>query len=134
LYRPWIDHAQLIHRQLRDGPQRFASRSGVMVVATAQACQEVVRDRGYGVRTRAGGTPGGATDGARDQRLDRERRRRDARDWRTLAATGERPAVGRGGRRRGDSALPRLRRPPGAARRRSLLLSEFARLPLEVVG
>ena len=35
-----------------------------MVVATAAACQEVVRDRRYGVRTRAGGTPGGAVDGS----------------------------------------------------------------------
>jgi hypothetical protein len=56
LYRPWADHPHLLHRRLREGTQPYASRSGVMVVATAQACQEVVRDRRYGVRTCAGGT------------------------------------------------------------------------------
>ncbi|HEY2220812.1 cytochrome P450 [Actinomycetospora sp.] len=70
MYRPWIDDPHAVHRRLRAGPQPYASRSGVMVVATAQACQEVVRDRRYGVRTRAGGTPGGATDGVRDPLLE----------------------------------------------------------------
>ncbi|MCD2195134.1 cytochrome P450 [Actinomycetospora endophytica] len=70
LYRPWIDDPHAIHRQLREGPQPFASRGGVMVVATAAACEQVVRDRRYGVRTRAGGTPGGAVDGTRDPLLE----------------------------------------------------------------
>ena len=70
LHRPWNGDPGRIHRQLRDGPQPFASRSGVLVVATAAACQEVVRDRRYGVRTRAGGTPGGAVAGARDPLLE----------------------------------------------------------------
>jgi cytochrome P450 len=70
LYRPWMDDPHRIHRQLREGPQPFASRSGVMVVATADLCAQVVRDRRYGVRTRAGGTPGGAVDGARDPLLE----------------------------------------------------------------
>jgi cytochrome P450 len=70
MYRPWIDDPHLIHRRLREGPQPYASRSGVMVVATAQACQELVRDRRYGVRTRAGGTPGGVVDGVRDPLLE----------------------------------------------------------------
>jgi cytochrome P450 len=69
MYRPWIDDPAPILRRLRQGPQPYASRSGVLVVATAQACEEVVRDRRYGVRTRAGGTPGGADDGVRDPLL-----------------------------------------------------------------
>ena len=176
LYRPWSDDPYRIHRRLREGPQPYASRSGVMVVATAAACEEVVRDRRYGVRTRAGGTPGGAVDGVRDPLLEpvdlsvlgldppkhtRLRRlvapaftpariaaREDlvarvagrlvdeaARAGRfdlvadvavplpvaiiALAAAGERPGVGRRVRRRGDPA-PRPAGPvhgPGAARR-----------------
>ncbi len=69
-YRPWIDDPRLVHRRLRDGPQPYASRTGMMVVATAAACEDVVRDRRYGVRTRAGGTPGGAVDGGRDPLLE----------------------------------------------------------------
>ncbi|MCD2188994.1 cytochrome P450 [Actinomycetospora soli] len=70
MYRPWSDRPDLLHRRLRDGPQPFASRSGVFVVATAQLCREVVRDRRYGVRTRVGGTPGGAVAGERDPLLE----------------------------------------------------------------
>ncbi|MDL5156169.1 cytochrome P450 [Actinomycetospora termitidis] len=70
MYRPWVDRPHQVHRQLREGPQPFVSRSGVLVVATAELCREVVRDRRFGVRTRAGGTPGGAVDGARDPLLE----------------------------------------------------------------
>jgi cytochrome P450 len=70
LYPPWSHDQHRLHRRLLEGPQPYASRSGVMVVATATACQEVVRDRRYGVRTRAGGTPGGAVKGARDPLLE----------------------------------------------------------------
>ncbi|MFC5061827.1 cytochrome P450 [Actinomycetospora atypica] len=70
MYRPWADDPHRLHHRLREGPQPYASRSGVMVVATADACARVVRDRRFGVRTRAGGTPGGAVDGGRDPLLE----------------------------------------------------------------
>ena len=70
MYRPWADDPQRLHRRLRESPQPYASRSGVMVVATADTCARVVRDRRFGVRTRAGGTPGGAVEGGRDPLLE----------------------------------------------------------------
>ncbi len=70
LYRPWIDEPMAIHRRLRAEPAPFASRSGVVVVATAAWCDEVVRDRRYGVRALDGGTPGGSVPGGRDRLLE----------------------------------------------------------------
>ena len=70
MHRPWVDDPQRIHRRLREGPQPYASRTGMMVVATADTCARVVRDRRFGVRTRAGGTPGGAVEGGRDPLLE----------------------------------------------------------------
>jgi cytochrome P450 len=70
LYRPWIDDPAPIHRRLREASQPYASRSGVLVVATAALCRDLVRDRRFGVRTRSGGSLGGAVEGGRDPLLE----------------------------------------------------------------
>lgn len=70
LYRPWIDDPAPIQRRLREASQPYASRSGVLVVATAAQCRDVVRDRRLMVRTRSGGSLGGGVEGGRDPLLE----------------------------------------------------------------
>ncbi|WP_433782548.1 cytochrome P450 [Actinomycetospora sp. CA-101289] len=70
LYRPWIDDPAPLQRQLREAAQPYASRSGVLVVATAALCRELVRDRRFLVRTRSGGSLGGSVEGGRDPLLE----------------------------------------------------------------
>jgi cytochrome P450 len=70
MYRPWIDDPTPVQRQLREAAQPYASRSGVLVVATAALCRDVVRDRRLAVRTRSGGSLGGAVEGGRDPLLE----------------------------------------------------------------
>ncbi|GAA4785275.1 cytochrome P450 [Actinomycetospora chlora] len=70
LYRPWIDDPTPVQRQLREAAQPYASRSGVLVVATHALCRDVVRDRRFLVRTRSGGSLGGSVEGGRDPLLE----------------------------------------------------------------
>jgi len=70
LYRPWIDDPAPIQRQLGEAAQPYASRSGVLVVATAAMCRDLVRDRRFMVRTRSGGSLGGGVEGGRDPLLE----------------------------------------------------------------
>ncbi|MDD7936110.1 cytochrome P450 [Actinomycetospora straminea] len=70
LHRPWIDDPTSVHRQLLQGPQPYASRTGVLVVATHALCRDLVRDRRFLVRPRDGGSLGGSVAGARDPLLE----------------------------------------------------------------
>ncbi|MEJ2890818.1 cytochrome P450 [Actinomycetospora aeridis] len=70
LYRPWIDDPTPVQRQLREAAQPYASRAGVLVVATHAMCRDLVRDRRFMVRTRSGGSLGGAVEGERDPLLE----------------------------------------------------------------
>lgn len=70
LYRPWIDDPTGVQRRLREAAQPYASRSGVLVVATHERCRELVRDRRFLVRTRRGGSLGGTVEGDRDPLLE----------------------------------------------------------------
>ncbi|MHC1562433.1 cytochrome P450 [Actinomycetospora sp. C-140] len=70
LYRPWIDDPTPVQRRLRDAAQPYASRSGVLVVATHAMCRDLVRDRRFLVRTRSGGSLGGSVEGGRDPLLE----------------------------------------------------------------
>ncbi|GLZ49427.1 hypothetical protein Acsp06_56120 [Actinomycetospora sp. NBRC 106375] len=70
LYRPWIDDPTPVQRRLRDATQPYASRSGVLVVATHALCRDLVRDRRFLVRTRSGGSLGGSVEGGRDPLLE----------------------------------------------------------------
>jgi cytochrome P450 len=70
LYRPWRDDPAAQYRRLLADPAPYVNRGGIVVVATAAWCQEVVRDRRYGVRALDGGTPGGSVPGGRDHLLE----------------------------------------------------------------
>ncbi|MFC5142088.1 cytochrome P450 [Actinomycetospora rhizophila] len=70
LYRPWIDDPTGIQRRLREAAQPYASRTGVLVVATHALCRDLVRDRRFMVRPRSGGSLGGAVEGRRDPLLE----------------------------------------------------------------
>src|SRR4051812_5722617 len=70
LYRPWRDDPAAQYRRLLADPAPYVNRGGIVVVASAAWCQEVVRDRRYGVRALDGGTPGGSVPGGRDPLLE----------------------------------------------------------------
>lgn len=57
MYPPWRDRPDVLGR-LTAGPPVVRSRLGVSAVVSAELCGQVLRDRRFGVRTRAGTTPG----------------------------------------------------------------------------
>lgn len=57
MYPPWRDRPDVLGR-LAAGPPVVRSRLGVTAVVSAELCGRVLRDRRFGVRTRAGTTPG----------------------------------------------------------------------------
>lgn len=69
-YRPWRDDPTSTFRRMRERPQPWPVTGGMLAVATAAACRDVLRDRRMSVRTRGGGSPGGAVPDARDPLLE----------------------------------------------------------------
>ncbi len=59
MHAPWRDRPEETLTSLLTGPPVVRSRLGPVAVASAELCGQVLRDRRFGVRTRAGTTPGG---------------------------------------------------------------------------
>lgn len=59
MHPPWRDAPTAHHDRLLAGPPVVRSRFGLVAVCSAELCTQLLRDRRCGVRTRAGGPPGG---------------------------------------------------------------------------
>ncbi|WP_010306265.1 cytochrome p450-like enzyme [Saccharopolyspora spinosa] len=54
LHSPWRDDPYPLYREMRERGPLVRSRLGVLVATTHQLCDEVLRDRRFGVRTSDG--------------------------------------------------------------------------------